>query len=321
MNMKKLSTTILLFFIFGLLFINAQSKSDSLFLQQLPNSNPQLVEGKKYIFELEKQYSSPEYGKSLLYDQNDTPTLSAYSQSGDGVPFASFKDKTITFKGIKNGKVKVADENKPCFILTFTCDNKTYCAYEFTESLSRAKYDLIEADFVDKINKLLVGKTLYTKSANWLSYNESKSNSNDKTVSVREGTCKYCPVVVSKIINDYDDKYLVLFKPKGLEEEYCFGNIVFEPTKSNFSRYFTLSDPKDNYPNISQDHWEQIMSQKVKKGLTIDEVKVAYGKPDEVYTENDDEIWVYYNLNKKDYAISFKNGIVDDVKSLTSTYY
>jgi hypothetical protein len=287
-------------------------------------SNPKLIEGKAYYFELDKQYSSPEYSKTLLLKEKDTPVFDIREQLSNGLPFAEFGNKPILFKGVQEGKVKVGDQIRLCFILSFTCDNKKYSAYEFAESLLRARYNLIEAELLNKANKLLVGKTLYTKSANWLKYNEEEMRSNLKIVPVREGTCKYCPVTVTRVVNDYDDKYIVLFKPVNQENEYCFESITFDPeykSSFNFIRYFTFANPQEKYPNISPERWEQIMNQKVRKGFTPDEVKIAYGKPNEVSAENDDETWIYYNLNKKDYAITFKDGIVEKVISQTSTYY
>ncbi|MDR2919415.1 MAG: hypothetical protein LBV72_08645 [Tannerella sp.] len=314
----------LIFFLGGLLIAKAQSKEDSLFIQQMVESSPKLIEGKTYFFETDKQQSSREYGKSLLVKEKDTPVFDYREKLTNGLPYAEFGNKPIKFKNVKVGKVKVGETNVPCFILSFSCGKENYRAYEFAESLLRARYDLIEADFLNKLNQLLTGKTLYTKSANWLQYNEDELNSNLKTVPVREGTCKYCPVTVTRVVNDYDDKYLVLFKPQNQDDEYCFGNVVFDKgdrSSLSFTRYFTFTNPQDAYPDISQERWEQIMAQKVRKGFTPDEVKVAYGKPDEVYTEDDDETWIYYNLNKKDYKIVFKEGIVEKIASLTSTYY
>jgi hypothetical protein len=318
--MNKHFVSFALFLSAGILTVQAQCRQDSLFLQQL-HSNQKLIEGKTYIFETDVQASSPEFGRSLLYREKDVPVFNPhYSHLTNGIPYAEFKDKTLIFNSVKTGKVKVDEANKPCFILTFTCDKQKYYAYEFSESLLRTKYNLIEADFLNTANKLLVGKTLFTKSAKWYKYNEDKLNSNLKTIAVREGTCKYCPVTVTRVVNDYDDKYLILFKTENQDEEYCFDNVTLNADKSNFTQRLTFENPKKKYPDISQERWEQIMAQKIRKGFTPDEVKVAYGKPDEVYSENDDETWLYYNLNKKDYAITFKDGIVDKVVSQTSKY-
>ena len=319
--MNKHFISFVLFLSAGILTLQAQCRQDSLLLQQLV-SNQKLIEGKTYLFETTQQHSSPEFGKSSLYYEKDAPVFNPhYSHLTNAVPYAEFKDKTLVFKSVKTGKVRVGEENKPCFILTFTCGKQKYVAYEFSESLLRASYNLIEADLLNKANKLLVGETFYTLSANWYKYNEDELNSNLKIVPVREGTCKYCPVTVTRVVNDYDDKYLILFKPANQEEEYCFDNVTFNADKSNFTKRLTFKNPKEKYPDISQERWEQIITQKVRKGFTPDEVKIAYGKPDEVYSEDDDETWVYYNLNKKDYAITFKDGVVDKVKSQTSEYY
>ena len=309
--------TLILFLLGGILTVQAQSKQDSLFLQQLPVSNPKLIEGKTYYVETMSQHFVPEYNKSLLYREKDVPSFEYLTNA---VSFTEFGNKPIVFKNVKLGNVKVGNENKACYILTFTCDKKTYFSYQFTESLLRSTYKLIEADFVNQLNKQLVGHTLYTKSANWFKYNADESD----TERVQEGTCKYCSVTITRVVNDYGEKYLVFFKQNNQGEEYAFENVVFDKdTKSrlNFTRYFTFTNPKEKYPNISQERWEQIMAQKVRKGFTPDEVKIAYGKPDEVYTEDDNETWVFYNLNKKDYAITFKDGVVDKVETKTSTYY
>ena len=319
--MNKYFFTLILLSLGSLSTVKAQSKEDSLFIQQMESSSPKLIEGKTYFFETDKYHSS---SASLLVKEKDTPEFNFQEQLTNGTPFADFGNQPIKFKHAKVGKVKVGTVNRPCFILSFTCGKENYRAYEFSESLLLARYDLIEADWLNKINQLLVGKTLYTKSANWLQYNEDKINSNLKTEPVREGTCKYCPVTVTRVVNDYDDKYLVLFKPDNENNEYCFGNVIFDKNNKSslsFTRYFTFTNPQEAYRDIPQERWEQIMAQKVKKGFTPDEVKIAYGKPDEIYTEDDDETWIYYNLNKKDYKIVFKDGIVDKAVSQTSRYY
>jgi hypothetical protein len=319
--MNKHLFTFVLFLLGGLSAAQAQNNRDSLFLHQIPVSNPKIIEGKAYYFETVEQHS---LRKSRLFNENDTPLFDRSENPTNGIPYAEFGNKPIVFNNVKTGTVKVGEENRLCFILSFTCDKKTFFAYNFRESLLRSSYNLIEADFFNQLNKLLVGQTLYTRSANWLNYNEDKLNSNLKTEPVREGTCKYCPVTVTRVENDYDDNYLVLFKQNTQGNEYAFGNVEFEKdnrSSFNFLRYFTFTNPQETYPDISQERWEQIMAQNVRKGFTPDEVMTAYGKADEIYTEDDDETWVYINRNKKDYAITFKDGIVEKVVSQTSRYY
>jgi len=326
--MNKQFYSFIFFLLGGIITIQAQSRQDSLFMQQMVSS-PTLIEGKAYYFEIVKQHSSPEYSKSLLINEKDTPEFDRRDGLVNGLPFADFKDMPVVFKKITADKVKVGTETRPCFKLLFTCNKKNYCAYEFSTSLLRSRYNLIEADFLNKANELLVGKTLYTKSANWLEYDESNINSNAKIRSVREGTCKYCPVTVTRVVNDYADYYLILFKPENQNEEYCFGNIALDKNESNtsyrfdfaFTHYLTFENPRNQYPDVSDERWGQIMSQKVRKGFTPDEVKIAYGKPDDIYSEDDDETWVFLNKNKTDYIITFKDDIVDKVVSRTSRYF
>ena len=303
----------------GLITIQAQSKQDSLFIRQMI-TNPTLIKGKAYYFEIEKQHSPLEYSKSLLIREKDTPEFDRRNELVNGLPFAHFKDMPVVFKKVTIDKVTVGTEIRPCFKLLFTCNKQNYCAYEFSKNLLRVRYRLIEADLLNKANKLLVGKTLYTKSPNWFVYDEKKLNSNLKISPVREGTCKYCPVTITRVVNNNSNNFLILFKPENQDEEYCFADVVLDSSKSNFYSYYTFENPRNQYPDISEERWGQIMSQKVRKGFTPDEVKIAYGKPDEIYGEDDDETWFFKNINRAEYAITFKDGIVDKVVSQTLHY-
>ena len=300
--------------------MQAQSKLDSLFLQKL-NPGTEFVEGKAYLFE------TTLYGKSMLVKAENDPEFNMRGELINGEPYAYFGNKPLVFKGTKQDKVKIGEKEFLCLIIQFTCDGKKYNAYETQYANPRvcAYYDLIEADFLNEIRGLLVGKTLYTRSARWWKYNEDKINSNHKYTKAPEESCKYCPVVITRIYNDYDEKFVVLFRKDGGNEEYCFNNVLFDSQKIgrslSFDRYFTFENPQNNYPEISQERWGQIMNQKVRQGFTAEEVKVAYGEPDEKFTEDDDETWIYHNNNGSDYAISFKENVVDKVRSQTTNYY
>ncbi len=318
---KQITLSVFILFI-GIFSLQAQCKQDSLFLKQMI-SNPKLIESKSYFFETERQHSDPQFGKSGLIKAKDTPTFNSRGELTNGIPYATFGNKPITFKGTKTDKVEINNEKLLCLVLSFTCDGEQYKTYEvgYAEPRGRNYYKLIEADFLKEAQKQLIGKTLYTKTAKWEQYNENEMNSNRKLSKIEDGesACKYCPVVITRIDNDYDDKYIVLFKKGNQGKEYCFGNVTFNYAEINsflnFTRYFTFENPQTKHPTISQERWDEIMNQKIKKGFTPEEVKIAYGKPDDVVTEDDDETWIYYNYCRKDYAITFKNGIVDKVVS------
>ena len=324
--MKRIVFLMAVALLLGVSVVYAQSEQDVKFLQKFTPS-AELIEGKSYLFETVKRHTSPEYGKSKLIKSDGKPEINRRGELTNGEPFASFGEKPLVYKGTKQGKVKKVDNEVLCLILEFTCDGKKYYAYE-TENASPRKcvyYDLIDAEFMKNVEKQLVGKTLYTRTAFWLKYNEDKMNSNLKLTKVPDGTCKYCPVTITRIDNDSDDVFIVMFRKEGQKEEYCFGNVIFDSNKIgksfSFDRYFTFENPKNEYPDISQERWEQIMNMKVRKGFTPEEVKIAYGEPDNKFTENDDETWIYYSVNGHAYGISFKDNIVDNVKSITTDRY
>jgi hypothetical protein len=310
----------------GTFFVQAQSKQDSLFLQQL-GSSPLLVEGKAYLLETEKQKSTSEYQKSQFLRDKEKPVFLVNGDLANGLPYAVFGSNPIVFNGIKTDKIKIDNKEYPCQILSFTCNGKKYktCELGLNQTYEHSRYSLMDADFLKAIETQLVGKTLYTKTANWQEYHEDRMNSNRKLTDINENTCKYCPVTVSRVVQDYDEKYIVLFRKMNQNEEYCFGGVGFDSQKTgsfmHFTQYFTFENPQTHYPDITQERWEQIMAQAVKKGFASDEVKIAFGPPDKITTEDEEETWIYYNHNKKDYAVTINDGIVTKVISQSASYY
>ena len=320
--MRKVVVLIINVFI-CVLGVWAQSEQDIKFLEKF-TPETELIEGRSYLFETTRRHTSPQYGKSRLIKADDKPEFNRRGELTNGEPFASFGEKPLVYKGVKHGKVMKGDNEVLCLILQFTWDKQQYYAYETENANPRncAYYDFLDIEFMKNIEKQLVGKTLYTRRAFWWKYNEDKMNSNLKLTKVPEGTCKFCPVTITRIDNDYDNKFIVLFRKEGDSGEYCFSSVIFDSKEIgkslSFDRYFTFDNPKNNYPDISEERWEQIMNMNVRKGFTPEEVKIAYGEPDEKYTENDDEIWLYENVNERAYAISFKENIVDNVKSIST---
>jgi hypothetical protein len=109
----------------------------------------------------------------------------------------------------------------------------------------------------------------------------------------------------------------VFFKPNNQDKEYRFSQVELDSNEPDFTRYFTFNNPQDRYPHISQERWEQITALNVRKGFTAEEVRIAFGNPRRIYTEDDDETWFYTNINRRDYVVSFKDGVVDRVVSQT----
>ncbi len=302
---------------------NAQCRQDSLFLKQMV-SHKELIEGKAYLLEAEEQHSSTEYGKSRFIKSGDTPQFDRRGDLTNVVPYSVFGSKPIVFKGVKTDKVEIEKEKYDCLVLSFLCDGQLYKAMEVgrAQMPPRAYYNLIEADFLKEARTQLVGKTLYIKTAKWDVYDETRMNSNRKLTKTEDATCKYCPVTVTRVENDYDNYYIVLFKKENAGPEYCLGNIGFDYNRFRyFTEYFTFENPKLQYPKMSKERWEQVMTQKITKGFTPEEVIAAYGKSDEQQGEDDNETWIYYNVNGKDYSITFNQGIVDKIVWQSSRYY
>jgi hypothetical protein len=67
----------------------------------------------------------------------------------------------------------------------------------------------------------------------------------------------------------------------------------------SFSNLFSFTDPRRNYPNITDEYWQLITSGTVTTGMTRDECRLALGAPKDVDRQTGyssvHEMWGYEN--------------------------
>lgn len=78
----------------------------------------------------------------------------------------------------------------------------------------------------------------------------------------------------------------------------------------SFANLFSLSDPRLKYPGISDHNWDNITNERVEKGMTKEEVRLAKGNPSEVNTghnySHDLLLWGYPDGN----LLYFEDGLL-----------
>lgn len=149
---------------------------------------------------------------------------------------------------------------------------------------------LIDLSVIDKVRSRLSGKNVWTKTALW--YGDSL-----KYIKGR----KFIPVIITEV--EAGDAFFPI-KIKFHDREGNVGQLPMNIGNSgndsrSFAKLFSLSDPRHNFKNISQDNWIAIQTENVRLGMTKEECRLAKGNPSDVDTGHDYsntmEIWLYPN--------------------------
>lgn len=147
---------------------------------------------------------------------------------------------------------------------------------------------LIDLAMVEEVRNILKGKRVWTRSALW--YND--------TLDYKKGK-KFVPVIIKDVTpGNLFFPLLVKFKADDAETGNFFMNAGNSGNESrNFSKLFSLTDPKLNYKNISERNWKAIQGEDLIIGMTKEESKLSKGNPSEVDMghnySNAVEIWSY----------------------------
>lgn len=310
--------SIILFSLF-LLDTNAQCIQDTLFQRGLVWAEEYVV-GKRYKLQREKTVRK---ALSPFVKADEVPEfLYLGSEPANAVNYNEIGDKPLVFLGQENNEDLIIRGDTFSFaVLRFECNGEQYRTFRIqTRNKETSWYtnplrnDLVDMEFVEKIEEALVGKTVYVLTAEWF---KDRRTYNAVNLYLAEGdVCKYCPVQIVAVENSSNDYFEVYFQSQGSDDAFCFVNMQFGEKRlkasNNFYRGMTFEDPRGKYPKISDKKWRLIREQRIEKGLTTEEVKIAFGKPHEEFNKNGDDVWVYYNNNEKDYVLTFKKGKVTD---------
>ena len=149
---------------------------------------------------------------------------------------------------------------------------------------------LIDEDMVAQAKALLVGKKFWSRSPLWY---DAEGNRIDGR--------KFVEVTIEDVVpgNMIFPLKLKILSDKN-ETAYMFMNFGSADNESRaFHNLFSLSDIRKHYPSIDDETWEYISAEKVKAGMTKEEVKLALGNPSDTNSGHDYsqtlDIWSYEN--------------------------
>lgn len=209
-------------------------------------------------------------------------------------PPDSVKGKLLEFNGVESKMNAAGNLN---LSLNFT-DHIYLYSYdtgkEFEDAMENLMSDqipmLIDVEMVQQAKSLLSGKTLWTRTPLWY----------DKEGNRIEGK-KFAKVTITNVFTgNMVFPLKVEITDSNGDVAYLFMNLGSAENESrSFSNLFSLSDLRKHYPGIDDATWELITREKVKEGMTKEEVRLSLGNPSDSNSGHDYsqtlDIWSYPN--------------------------
>lgn len=146
---------------------------------------------------------------------------------------------------------------------------------------------MADAAIVHRLDTMLRGRTLWVRNPMW-------HTADSLTV---QGL-KYSPVRVEKVlpgVNVYPVR--ICFRTDSLSGWLPVALPGAGPASRSFAQQFSLTDPRSNYPAITDETWRLIQRQRVAEGMTKDEARLSLGAPKDVSQGHNSallyELWQY----------------------------
>lgn len=148
----------------------------------------------------------------------------------------------------------------------------------------------IQRSLVDSVAALLNGRTLYVLSRTW-------RDDSDNSVAGRQ----FVKVKVDSV-SPGNEVYPV--KVSFTDDLGTSGCLFIHPgpkgrTPRSFGALFSFTDPRLNYPQITDEAWDLIVKGRIAEDMTREECRLALGAPKEVDRGTDNsylrEVWLYDN--------------------------
>ena len=177
--------------------------------------------------------------------------------------------------------------------------------------MSDAMPGVVDPEMVVAVDRLLAGKTLWTRADIWATPDGERLQGR-----------RFERVVVKAVTpGDMVFPLRVVFADENGDEATMLMNYGNAGKDSRgFANLFMLHDPRSNYSQISDSNWDNIRRGKVVRGMTKEECRLAKGNPAEVSTGHDYShallIWGYTDGT----VLYFVDGVLQGINDVPKLY-
>lgn len=245
---------------------------------------------------------------TYLADVTDSP-LSAWVQSkefmvtdprisrifGATAPSQPLTGKIIRFDSASE---TTGVTGSPVTDITFISPEGDRLVYRINRPLQRLMAEssteipfTIQMSVIARAADMLTGKKYYILTSSW----------RDDTDNPVDGGRKFIPVTVDSVAAGNS---LFPVKIAFTDSEGRSARIFIHPgakgaAPRTFSRVFSFTDPRIQYPHITAEHWQLIIDGRVTEGMTLEECRLSLGTPKEIERGATNsfyrEAWLYEN--------------------------
>lgn len=211
-------------------------------------------------------------------------------------PMAPLDGATIRYKGYRE-MLSVTGEMET--ELLFDSPEGIELAYRVnmspTELASRSKVDIpftIEKSIIDATTGKMKGKNLWILTSGWYDTSDRATHGRKfvqvTITDVLPGNSVY-PVTLEFTPSDHPNLHFHLYMSVGENNRLM----------RSFAHIFSFTDPRKNYPAITDENWLLITQGRITAGMTRDECRLALGAPKDVDRRSGyssiHEMWTYEN--------------------------
>ena len=245
-----------------------------------------------------------EIGKKFYVTNNKISQALLSKNSND-----SLCDSYITYIGHRIKTSITESKTTELLFLSEKSDTLYYHINSTIEDLNKRNHleipFTIQKSLIDEVSLFLTGKQLYIITPFWY-------NDNGESVIGR----KFIPISIEKVCAGNAIYPIKLFFNENGNRYFVYMTIGnnFHNTR-NFDTLFSVTNPHDKYPLISNEIWNVISNNSIKLGMTQEECFLSIGAPDNVISDMSQsspiKIWEYKNGT----SLIFENGILTQLKN------
>ncbi|MFI3240905.1 MAG: hypothetical protein R3Y22_10070 [Bacteroidales bacterium] len=244
------------------------------------------------LYEL-KDFSKWEIGRLFYVTDNKLKSiLTPY----DGIDTLNLADKVVKYQGYSE---YISIDGEKDIALYFLVDDSIYIEYQTNRTMEQITEMervfkvpfMVDMELIVSVNNLLKGRELYIKTPLW--YDENNN--------LIKGE-RFIPVVITEILPG-DATLPLKLKFQSVESGVTAYLFISSNDDSiinrSFESIFSFDNPKNEYPNISDENWKLIIKGRVAVGMTKDECRLSLGSPNSISSRPNYstlvEIWYYNN--------------------------